>query len=65
MCGIENFITYPTSIYHNEKETTIDKFQLFLFDKDETEALCLDGSPGGLYFSKGYGDGKNKLVVHF
>ncbi len=30
-----------------------------------TGARCLDGSPGGLYFSKGYGDGANKTIVFF
>lgn len=27
--------------------------------------MCLDGSPAGLYFSKGYGSGRNKTVFYF
>jgi hypothetical protein len=27
--------------------------------------MCLDGSPAGIYFSKGWGDGINKTIVHF
>jgi hypothetical protein len=27
--------------------------------------MCLDGTPAGIYFSKGYGDGINKTVMFF
>jgi hypothetical protein len=27
--------------------------------------MCLDGSPALVYYSKGWGDGVNKTVVHF
>jgi hypothetical protein len=27
--------------------------------------MCLDGSQAGLYYSKGYGSGKNKTVFYF
>jgi hypothetical protein len=40
-------------------------FQLYLHDPVETDAKCLDGSPAGIYFSKGYGDGVNKTIIHF
>ncbi len=33
-------------------------------DAEKTEAICLNGSPGGLMFSKGYGSGRNKIIAH-
>ena len=36
-----------------------------LHDVNTTGARCLDGSPAGLYYSKGYGDGANKTIVFF
>ena len=31
----------------------------------ETGARCLDGSPAGFYFRKGWGSGANKFIYHF
>jgi len=31
----------------------------------KTGASCLDGTPAGLYYSKGYGSGMNKTIIHF
>ena len=27
--------------------------------------MCLDGSPVAIYYSKGFGDGANKTIIHF
>ena len=40
-------------------------FSRHLHDINSTGAMCLDGSPAGIYFSKGYGDGINKTVMFF
>lgn len=40
-------------------------FQRHLHNIADTGAICLDGTPGGLYYSKGFGDGVNKTIVHF
>jgi hypothetical protein len=39
-------------------------FSRHLHDIEKTGSMCLDGSPGALYFSKGWGDGKNKVYIH-
>ncbi len=39
-------------------------FQLMLHNTNKTGAQCLDGSPAGLYFSKGHGEGRNRTVFY-
>lgn len=63
-CGIANCATYPIYIV----DPYIDKYRLFsrkLHDPATTGAMCLDGSPSGMYYSKGYGDGVNKTIIFF
>jgi O-palmitoleoyl-L-serine hydrolase len=36
-----------------------------MHDFNQTGASCLDGSPAVIYYSKGYGSGANKSVIHF
>jgi len=55
--------TYPVNIVDPEHEPN-RKFQLVLHDT-KTGAMCLDGSPAGMYYSKGFGTGKNKTIIHF
>ena len=62
-CGIADFVTYPGNIVDPSKEV-LRPFQLYLHDPIKTGAQCLDGSPSGLYFSKGFGDGKNKTIFY-
>ena len=37
---------------------------LHLLETKTSGALCLDGTPGGVYYQKGYGSGKRKTIVH-
>ena len=39
-------------------------YRLKLFDA-ESEALCQDGSPAGVYYSKGWGEGLTKVIFFF
>lgn len=36
-----------------------------MHDPLKTGARCLDGTPSGLYYSKGYDTGANKTIIHF
>ncbi|KRX06034.1 DnaJ domain [Pseudocohnilembus persalinus] len=43
-----------------------EKLDLILISQEEyPDTACLDGSPTGLYFQKGWGDGKTKFVLFF
>ncbi len=63
-CGIASCSTVPTNLIDPELD---DKrpFQQVLHDINSTGAMCLDGSPAGLYYSKGFGSGLNKTVIFF
>ena len=63
-CGIASCVTYPTAIIDPSQEP-VRPFQRHLHDPVKTDAVCLDGSPAGLYYSKGFGDGANKTIIHF
>lgn len=38
---------------------------LHLLETETSGALCLDGTPGGVYYQKGYGSGKRKTIAYF
>jgi hypothetical protein len=63
-CGIATCASFPINVLDPEREGK-RLFQRHLHNVAETGAYCLDGSPGGLYYSKGWGSGKNKTVIHF
>lgn len=63
-CGIASCASYPVTIIDSSKEKR-RPFQRHLYNIAETGAVCLDGTPGGLYYSKGFGDGMNKTIIHF
>ena len=64
MCGIASCATFPVNITDPEKEPS-RWLQGHFHDPITTGARCLDGTRSGLFFSKGWGDGKNKTVIHF
>jgi hypothetical protein len=63
VCGIAERASVPLMITDPSKEPA-RLFSLHLY-APETDSKCNDGSPGGLYFSKGFGDGKNNVVMFF
>jgi hypothetical protein len=62
-CGISSCPTFPINLSDPWKDKE-RAFSLKLHDPS-TNAKCLDGSPAGVYYSKGYGDGANKTIIHF
>ena len=62
-CGIASCASYPTNFTDPWRDPH-RPFSRKLHDLS-TGARCLDGSPAGVYFSKGYGDGANKTIIHF
>ena len=62
-CGLAACATYPVNIVDPENEPN-RKFQLVLHDT-KSGAMCLDGSPSGMYYSKGFGSGMNKTIIYF
>jgi hypothetical protein len=63
-CGIANCATIPVFLVDSSKDQYI-LFSRKLHDIQSTGAMCLDGSPAGMYYSKGYGDGVNKTIIFF
>jgi len=43
----------------------IRNFQRHFHNITETGAMCGDGTPAGVYYSKGYGEGANKTIIYF
>jgi O-palmitoleoyl-L-serine hydrolase len=64
ICGIATCPTFPANITDPWKEKN-RLYTLHLHDVNTTGARCLDGSPSGVYYSKGYGDGANKTIIFF
>jgi hypothetical protein len=64
VCGMATCPTFPGNITDPWKDKSRG-FSLRQHDVNTTGARCLDGSPAGLYYSKGYGDGANKTIVFF
>jgi len=64
VCGVSSCAALPTNIIDPSKEKR-RPFQLKLHNINETNARCLDGTPAGIYYSKGFGDGLNKTIMHF
>ena len=63
-CGIALCGSYPINIV-DPQLVPLRSFQSHLYDPVKTGAMCLDGTRAGLYYSKGWGSGKNKTIVHF
>jgi hypothetical protein len=63
-CGIASCATFPINIVDPWKQP-YRNFQRHLHNISTTGAMCLDGTPAGIYYSKGYGEGANKTIVHF
>jgi hypothetical protein len=63
-CGIAACATFPTNLIDPENDYERD-FSRHLHDVEKTGSMCLDGTPGAVYFSKGFGDGMNKTIIHF
>ena len=55
-------VLLPNDIIDPELEPT-RRFQLHY--NDLSGARCLDGTRHGVYYSKGFGDGSSKAIVHF
>ncbi len=64
VCGIASCATVPINIVDPWK-VPYRGFSRHLHDVEATGARCLDGSPAAVYYSKGYGDGANKTIIHF
>ena len=62
-CGIASCVSYPINIDDPEKLKVKRRFSRHDHDINATDAMCLDGSPSIIYFSKYYGDGLNKTVM--
>jgi len=60
---IVTFTAYSTPV---EKTNAVEtEWTLFKIDlKKHPHARCLDGTPGGYWFSKGSGTGERKFVIH-
>lgn len=63
-CSLAACASFPVGVIDPARETR-RQFQLVLHDPVKTGARCLDGTPAGLYYSKGYGSGANKTIIHF
>lgn len=64
VCGIASCATFPINIIDPWKEP-YRGFSRHFHDVEATGARCLDGSPAGLFYSKGFGDGANKTIIYF
>lgn len=63
-CGIESCAVFPNEISDLEIEKN-SEYELIYWDIEQTGARCIDGSPAGIAFAKGYGEGKDKTFIHF
>jgi hypothetical protein len=62
VCDIETKPAIPANI----SDTSIDLYKLFRLhphDIEKTGAMCIDGTHTGVYFSPGWGDGRDKVVI--